>query len=486
MLCSCQSGISTKLISLVPAIWVASTCVFLLSEPCNAADSPLPDTKLLQWVKGPTNIPLASVAQMKVPQGFAFLDAENAHAFLAREKELIPKGLLGLMVSPQDVRLIVAFDEVGYVKATETRVDSVQLLAKWRSEQQKGLGSHSDKMSADWSTQPARKTDDTWEYAISVQRDSADGTSEEFAQYTIQRFGSKGLLTLTFKQKGFFNQDAVQTLASYVTFRPGQAYSDYKEGLVYTNSLASLLAGEGRWVTASEAGDASSKAMTGLIARYAVISVGVAAAFVGIAMAFKKLRRRRPLVSAPEHREPVQVNVHQAGGGMVLEVSASGPAGPAADSAGSVLPVPARNGFRPKLTPTPLPPQTETKEKHRRTMKPVVARNGAHLKREFDYNRYFADLMSTVSSHGLTLEQARTETTAQIPAFIPPAGNGNGIYPAPTNGNADLIANQTAFIEEQRRLIQEQTRLIEEKSRLIAEKNQLLKLQSELIEHKVL
>jgi hypothetical protein len=115
--------------------------------------------------------------------------------------------------------------------------------------------------------------------------------------------------------------------------------------------------------------------------------------------------------------------------------------------------------------------------------------NGRHSNRRkiFDYNRYFADLMSTVSGHAGSLDVPGAVVNP-IPS-APPQSIANGGY-HPVNGasraNSELIASQTAFIEEQRRLIQEQTRVIEEKTKLIAEKNQLLKMQTELLESKLL
>jgi len=122
--------------------------------------------------------------------------------------------------------------------------------------------------------------------------------------------------------------------------------------------------------------------------------------------------------------------------------------------------------------------------------KPLKLLNGRHSHRRkiFDYNRYFADLMSTVSGHAGQLEGAGL-VIAQPPVTVQQTAAGNG-GTHPSNGafraNSELIASQTAFIEEQRRLIQEQTRVIEEKTKLISEKNQLLKMQTEMLENKLL
>jgi hypothetical protein len=136
---------------------------------------------------------------------------------------------------------------------------------------------------------------------------------------------------------------------------------------------------------------------------------------------------------------------------------------------------------QPRKAPTPLPAK-------KMNGKPLRLNGHTSRRRKiFDYNRYFADLMSTVSGHTGILEGTGPVAT---PNHVPPTQATNSGPIQVSNGafhaNSELIASQTAFIEEQRRLIQEQTRVIEEKTKLIAEKNQLLKMQTEMIESKLL
>ena len=114
--------------------------------------------------------------------------------------------------------------------------------------------------------------------------------------------------------------------------------------------------------------------------------------------------------------------------------------------------------------------------------------HGPRRKKAFDYNRYFTDLMSTVSNSGfiepvtINGDSLESDQVALPKAFEPATTSPHNLYGA----NVDLISSQKSLIEDQNRLIREQGRLIEEKSKLIAEKNQLLKLQSEWIEAKPL
>jgi hypothetical protein len=156
-----------------------------------------------------------------------------------------------------------------------------------------------------------------------------------------------------------------------------------------------------------------------------------------------------------------------------------------------------------------LPAQSKPRSKPAFAAKPTTAtfgkvsnhrHQGQNRRRVFDYNRYFSDLMGTVSNYTSGIEPVSAPvngSSVDLPEpnapKLPVSPHLNGNTPKPTapatsilfDANQDLIANQASFIEEQRRLMQEQTRLIEEKSKLIAEKNQLLKLQSELFENKL-
>lgn len=111
--------------------------------------------------------------------------------------------------------------------------------------------------------------------------------------------------------------------------------------------------------------------------------------------------------------------------------------------------------------------------------------NGAQRRKTFDYNRYFTDLMTSVSGYAVNLENFQANGRRHASVAIEPEQR-NGSDSVLLKANADLLSHQKSLIEDQQRLIQEQSKVIEEKSRLIAEKSQLLKMQSELIDSKLL
>lgn len=115
------------------------------------------------------------------------------------------------------------------------------------------------------------------------------------------------------------------------------------------------------------------------------------------------------------------------------------------------------------------------------------AKESSSRKRAFDYNRYFADLMSTVEGHTGSAESGNAggyqSDTSQITSAQ--AASEAGTLPPGAAAQADLIASQASLIEEQRRMIQEQSKLIEEKNRIIAEKDRQLRRQSTPAEQQV-
>ena len=154
----------------------------------------------------------------------------------------------------------------------------------------------------------------------------------------------------------------------------------------------------------------------------------------------------------------------------------------------------AKNGGAESSRPVPAPAAANGNGKSAKTQKPTKTngQSSSHRHRDFDYNRYFNDLMASVSGHlgygndgqGVTRIVAAPANGAQTAASA--AVGGAQPLPSAMDVHSQMIANQRSLIEEQRRLIYEQTKLIEEKSKLIAEKNQLLDRQTDLLENKLL
>jgi hypothetical protein len=274
--------------------------------------------------------------------------------------------------------------------------------------------------------------------------------------------------------QGFTDLAPLKQLVKGVSFKEGERYADFQKGdKLCSMSMSELITFSSETEPVAQA---AGNAGLNLLTDFKAVWIGLALlgiAGMGIRVLAKKLRRLRSL------RQAARPVFFEAAPAQTVTGTASATPAPAVHGSASA--------FRPKAQPSEAPAQAKTavspsSVNHRR--------QASQRRKMFDYNRYFADLMSTVSHYAASEPHHTNGASLDVTKVAPPAApasNGNSHAPAAVfHANSDLIANQTTFIEEQRRLMQEQTRLIEEKSKLIAEKNQLLKLQSELIENKLL
>jgi uncharacterized membrane-anchored protein len=449
----------------MPVILAVSASVFLSGYARADAPDPLVD-KSAVWVSGPTNVTLADVLEMEVLPGYRFTDAPGARATLGQNNPL-PQGLVGYLRSNAGgLGVILAFNRVGHVKYENPVPGSYEESLK-KAKGQKDIASVS------WDIPPRPgPVDNSVEWAVRSLNLKGDTT----INYVAQVLGRQGVLTFTAIYNGATTPDDLKVLLSKISFRTGEAYTDYKPGQdrVSDLTLAQIAA---RLGDPDPANAGATAANIRLIAVWVGVSVAAALGIAALVVASGRLVR-----AAKRLRRQVPVNSIAAAVNIPAPAASTPASSQPAVPGTKTQPAPSRNGFQPKLAPTPSTGK---------------ARNGGFAKginghskskrREFDYNRYFIDLMATVSSHGLALESVQLNgRQVEVPVVPAVSGsNGNGYVPAPYNANSELIANQTTFIEEQRRLIQEQAKLIEEKSKLIAEKNQLLQIQRELIDNKL-
>jgi len=218
-----------------------------------------------------------------------------------------------------------------------------------------------------------------------------------------------------------------------------------------------------------------------------VLALGATITALILARRYKRFRQSQQNRRPVQNRAPVQPSAPSS---PVRAAEMPAPASVTASKPRVLEPLPPAQVTLPSsASPQPKRPAfpVQTAKSNGKSLKLLNGRH-SHRRKIFDYNRYFADLMSTVSGHAGQLESASV-FLAQPAATAPHEGT-NGSHQPSNNvafrANSELIASQTAFIEEQRRLIQEQTRVIEEKTKLISEKNQLLKMQTEMLENKLL
>ena len=109
---------------------VFALCALLLAAvaPVNGQKSGAPPK--LNFVRGPANAPLGSVARLAVPAGCIFLDANSARLFLETRGEPVTGREVGFLTGTnQHWSALFIFDENGYVKDDEQdKLDADKLL----------------------------------------------------------------------------------------------------------------------------------------------------------------------------------------------------------------------------------------------------------------------------------------------------------------------------------------------------------------------
>lgn len=406
--------------------------------------------------------------------GYEFTGASGAREVLERMKNPAPKGLLGMM-KPEtgDWLIVFEFTDVGYVKGVEKEpLDAEAILKKFTAQVER---QNLDRKKQDlpligevvWELKPqCDASDNTLEWAVQTQTGS-----QGIVNHTVRLLGRHGMLDAICVRpyRGFTDLAPLKQLVKGVSFKQGERYADYQPGdKLSTLAMADLIVNDDS--SDSQTASAGATTIRSGPALWAGLGLGACLGIATLALLAGKFRRRRSSRRSTRSSAPPA---------QTLPVAMAPP--PAFTPA---VAAPAEQPPAPALSPVIA--QTKAAPAHR----PVNhRRHGSRRKRVFDYNRYFADLMSSVSSHGTPVEAPPVNgSTVSLdhPAASPAPVNGKAVQPMLFDANSELISHQTTFIEEQRRLMQEQSKLIEEKSKLIAEKNHLLKLQSELFENKLL
>jgi uncharacterized membrane-anchored protein len=424
-----------------------------------------------KWVSGPSTVALGSMAEFKIPEGYEFTSAEGARTILEQQGNPAPKGLLGL-VKPQagGWLALLEFAEIGHVKgAPQAQLDSAAILKQlWSRVDQKNetrvRAGQAPISSLNWQMAPAYDpAHQTVSWAIRAE------SRPSVVNQTVCLLGRRGMIELIGMRPGVaMDLEPLKQIAQNVSFKKGETFADYQSG----DKLASLSLADVVCYDSTETPAAARTAaspFTSLWMILAAVVVGIGCLAVAGAALVKNLRSRKPVAEA------------QTQASTTAPILAKTPAPVVVNKAFSINPSALNGSARHSTAARPAPKPG--------TVKPVRSArfvNGSQRKRMmFDYNRYFTDLMSSVSSHALAVDtyQPSGGPSAHV-AAEEPAPRVNGHAPAPVAAKEvqlEMLLNQKTLIEDQRRLIHEQSKLIEEKTRLIAEKNQLLKMQSQLL-----
>jgi uncharacterized membrane-anchored protein len=201
----------------------------------------------LEWVKGPTSVPLPGNAMLAVPEGYVFLDAANTDKFLELNQNL--PGGNEVMIAPEDLHwsAYFSFSDDGYVKDDE-EIDAAELLKTMQqgteeANKERRRRGWRELHVLDWAVPPAYNgTNQRLEWATLLQGEG--GRSVNFSTKVLGRRGHTSvILAAGEKDLASARPELEQVLAGY-SFNEGERYADWVPGdKVAEYGLAALVLG---------------------------------------------------------------------------------------------------------------------------------------------------------------------------------------------------------------------------------------------------
>lgn len=266
---------------------------------------------LIAWQEGPTVGRLGTLAELDVPEGFAFAEAEGARTFLELTQNIPSGDELGVLVpivgeeddSSGHWFVIFEFRDVGYVRDDDKdALDAEALLSSIREGTEAANKTRRERgwttlEILGWEKQPFYDTETnnlTW--AIRAQSEG-----EAVVNYSTRLLGRRGYMNVDLVL-GPEQLPAVQpqfnSLLSGFSYTEGQRYAEFREGdKVAAYGLTALIAG----------GAGALAVKTGLLQKFWKLIVVV---FVAIAGFLKKIFRA--LFGRGEMPNPAEENAPQA------------------------------------------------------------------------------------------------------------------------------------------------------------------------------
>lgn len=253
----------------------------------------------LKWVNGPAVADLGSRAQIKVPEGYKFLNSHDAQTLLTLFGNPQNPSILGLVqpaAESEDVDswfIVFQFEDIGYIKdADKEKIDAHELLSSFRAgieegNKQRRMMGGSELREMDWSDQPfydPQTNNLTW--GLRLKFDEGDSIN-----YDIRMLGRAGVMSATLVGSPETYQAAVgptKHLLSGFEFKEGSKYADWKPGdKVAAVGLTALIGG----------GSLAIAAKTGLLAKLGLILAKMGKAVIivifaigaGVVGLFKKI-----------------------------------------------------------------------------------------------------------------------------------------------------------------------------------------------------
>jgi uncharacterized membrane-anchored protein len=201
----------------------------------------------LGWVKGPVTVDLPGNSQLKLPEGFVYLDAKDTARF-----ETLTENLgdgQEVLVAPADMHwsAFLEFDDGGYVK-DDDKIDAPALLKSLQASNEQGNEQRQKRGWAalhltGWAAPPAyNKETRRLEWATVIQSDN--GQSVNFFTKVLGRRGHTSIVMVARPSELLEAQKELDGMLDGYTFKAGDRYAEWQPGdKVAEYGLAALVLG---------------------------------------------------------------------------------------------------------------------------------------------------------------------------------------------------------------------------------------------------
>jgi uncharacterized membrane-anchored protein len=294
---------TSRILSSIALLAVFTGLVSALQAQTPApADTPKPNP--IGWKKGPFTANLGGVAELKVPEGYAFADGDGARKYLELTHNPSGGSEVGILTPASDQKadnwiVLFDFDDTGYVKDDEkSSIDADKLLASMKkgneadNEERKKRGWEAFHLTG-WQTMPFYDQS-THNLTWGTLGDSEDPKEGETVNYATRILGRRGVMRtdlVTDPEQAATAIPKFKELLTGFSFTAGSRYADFVKGdKVAEYGLTALIAG----------GAAAVAIKTGLFAKllallaglWKVIAVAFAALLSRIKQIFASIRRK--------------------------------------------------------------------------------------------------------------------------------------------------------------------------------------------------
>jgi uncharacterized membrane-anchored protein len=262
-------------------------------EPKEEEDPKLPNLidavgRTIPLKKGPFVAPLGSVARIKVPENYGFIESKDVGKFEEMLENPAGKNRMGALISPENWFIIFSFEDIGYVKDDEK--DSLDADAILASIREGSEASNAERRRRNWPEMHVVGWDQkpffdpqTKNLTWAIQGES---NGDKVTNYNSRVLGRGGVMSCNLVISPEELQRVVPTYKTVLQgfeYTEGNRYSEFRAGdKVATYGLAALVAG----------GSVAVLAKTGILGKLIKpIIIGVVALAGAIGAAFKRIAR---------------------------------------------------------------------------------------------------------------------------------------------------------------------------------------------------